>query len=99
MLAYGENAINELTNGFKYYDEMAYLQVFIPFVEERGGIIDEDEEPIIVLCIEDEPILPGFSRDENGAYRFINVDEEMARTQLVWVISTAVGSFIRSLTG
>lgn len=82
----GAAAMEEIVNGFTYYDEKAFIQIYIPFVEEKGGI-DDYEQPIIVLGMEDEDIADGIVLLPNGDFGIIPVDEAMARNQLVWVIS------------
>jgi len=79
-------AMEEIVDGFTYYDEKAFIQIYIPFVEEQDGI-DEYEQPIIVLGMEDEDIADGIVLLPNGNFDIISVDEAMARNQLVWVIS------------
>ncbi len=78
-----EDKINGVISGFNYHTKnKVYIQIYIPFIE----LVDLNSTPTIVLGMEDECNSDGYVilDDEISV---INVDEEFARNNLVWVIS------------
>lgn len=79
LSAYIEGAIN----GFSYFDETEYVQIYIPFKNQ----VNRSDNPIICINLNDDAILPGFRLDENNNIEFFDVTESMAQQNLIWVIS------------
>jgi len=76
--------IDSAINGFSYFGDEVYTQIYIPFID--NFIENLNQDPIIVINLNDDAILPGM-RIEDGELTFYNVDESFAETNLVWVIS------------
>ena len=76
--------IGEAINGFEYFDDSAYIQIYIP----NADIVDLNSTPIICINTDDDEVLPGYYIDASGVLQVIDeVDEEYAETHLVWVVS------------
>jgi len=76
-------SINQAINGFSYFGENAFVQVYIPFVE----LVDLNADPIIVINPNDSDILTGYYLDNANNLVTVTVDEDYAMQNLVWVIS------------
>ncbi|MBK8846336.1 MAG: hypothetical protein IPO27_07080 [Bacteroidetes bacterium] len=84
--------ITESINGFTYFNDSAYIQIYIPNYPNTNL----NNDPIICYNLNDDSILPGFYIDNNGIVQPIEVDEQMAINSNVWVISVSETQGIKS---
>lgn len=77
--------ITEAVQGFDYFGKMAFIQVYIPFVD----IVNLNSNPIICINTNDDDALPGYYLDGNNELVQILVDENFAEENLIWVISVS----------
>ncbi len=79
------NSNQDAINGFDYFEEKAYPQIYIPFFKQ----VDMSTNPIIVLYLdlEDEETALGYRLNKLGQLEEYLVDEQMTRNQLIWVVS------------
>lgn len=80
LIQYADEAIN----GFKYFDTKLYPQIYIPFTENKNL----DQLPGIALNFNDEAILPIVKFNQKGSILTETADENKAKKELIWVIST-----------
>lgn len=86
IAVYNEQSIlSEAINGFDYYDEKAFIQIYIPFIDNFNE--NTKQYPIIVLGLDDEETGIGYQTNDGKNYEQIIVTEQMARKNLTWVIS------------
>lgn len=79
-----EEKINEAVSGFSYHtNSTAYIQIYIPFID----LVDLNSTPVVVLGMDDVCNSDGYILSEDGMISAIDVDEEFAKNNLVWVIS------------
>lgn len=70
--------------GFDYFEEKAYPQIYIPFVEQ----VDLEAKPIIALNIgEGGSEIPAYQLNADGRLSEQMIDEAYAKENLVWVVS------------
>jgi len=86
LLAYNKDEyveyIDEAINGFDYYGEILYPQIYIPFIENQNL----DAIPKICLNKEDDVILPVIQK-QNNVIEESTANEYYAQNNLLWVIS------------
>jgi hypothetical protein len=77
--------VEKAVNGFSILDETWYSQIYIPFFETVGL----NEEPTIVVSDLDQGdcSLIGYKLMDDGTINMFEVDEDYAKSNLVWVIS------------
>lgn len=74
--------VNQAINGFSYFEETEYVQIYIPFID----LVNLNSNPIICLNLNGEDTLPGYKL-VNGELVSYDVTKEMAQENLVWVVS------------
>jgi hypothetical protein len=77
--------MNSVVNGFNNCSNTLYTQIYIPFFDK----VDHNAVPVIVIGYEetDDCIAPAYQILPNGQVKVINVDENFAQNNLVWVVS------------
>lgn len=78
-----EERVSQTINGFGYYMDNKFIQIFIPFIDK----VDLNSNPVIALGMEDQEYTDGYQLDTNGNLSGMIVGERFARENLVWVIS------------
>ncbi|MGB0861444.1 MAG: hypothetical protein ACPGXZ_00925 [Saprospiraceae bacterium] len=78
--------IQQAVEGFVMEDEVWYSQIYIPFMDKHK---ESNELPTIVVGAKDSEdcIAMGYKLLANKTFEIIEVDEEYAKENLVWVIS------------
>jgi hypothetical protein len=96
-------SINTGLDSFPYYDRNLYLQVYIPFIDE----VNLNQMPIIAILIDNDTLLQGYKLNDDNTISVVTLTEDMAKSNLVWVISVnetvnslgEVGGKIEQTTG
>jgi len=75
--------IGKAIRGFPYFEEIAYIQILLPFIET----VDFKEQPVIAIGLDDVSTAIGFSPLATGGFEVIMVDEVIAKSRPVWVVN------------
>ncbi|MDZ4681448.1 MAG: hypothetical protein SH848_16355 [Saprospiraceae bacterium] len=75
--------IGKAIRGFPYFEEIAYIQILLPFIES----VDFKEQPVIAIGLDDDSTAIGFSPLTTGGFEVIMVDEAIAKSRPVWVVN------------
>jgi hypothetical protein len=77
--------VTHVVSGYINCSNTIYTQIYIPFI----GQVNLNSMPVIAIGYKDvdDCVVPGYQIQFDGEVKLINVDEDFAKNNLVWVVS------------